>query len=320
MTPAGTEWHLFATEKEGDEKWVTNADVYNKLSDVGKIIKDMFPNGELIGNPPLDDIPGFDPNPIYGEFTVYTLGLLPNPSQPIILFSNKAKGSRRWPNISQLYYKIVDLIIPIVLKAERLEMTQTMFFRDRGYKLDECEVYPFNSVSQTQLMTEKLEKSTAMYNSTVSTHFSLSDVYNLRPGYNDPNSKKSDSENRKCMNNGCGNTFQHANQIDNNPCLCHPGYWDFGHTGMTMMQAYKEYERKFATADLEREAYDKALKKLEAEEEEKIKRYPNHKTSVEQYLKMKVEPVGNSKDIRDGDIFWNKVLSMRCVASMEGTT
>jgi len=99
LVPVGTNWHLFA-QGEGGKKWIQSEDVYNRLSDVGKMIKDIFPNGEILGNPKINDIVGFDPMPIYGEFSIFTLGLLPHPDVPVMLFSNIKKGSPRWPNLA----------------------------------------------------------------------------------------------------------------------------------------------------------------------------------------------------------------------------
>lgn len=156
QVPVGDHWHMFAQEQEG-KKWIQSEDVYNRLSDVGKMIKDIFPNGEIIGNPKIHDIPGLDPNPIYGEFTIFTLGLLPHPEQPVVLFSNKTKGSPRWPNLALLYNNIVDLIVPIVRNAERMEISQMNFFKERGYNFEKCEMYPFNSQSSA-LMEKKPER------------------------------------------------------------------------------------------------------------------------------------------------------------------
>jgi len=98
-----------------------------------------------------------------------------------------------------------------------------------------------------------------------STYHSLAEVYNYRASYNDPNSKKPDDTTRRCVNAGCGETFTHSDNLNGDLCLCHPGYWDFGHTGLTMQQAYNEYQQKYDTDKIERQMYDKAYHKLKEE-------------------------------------------------------
>ena len=41
QVPVGDHWHMFAQEQEG-KKWIQSEDVYNRLSDVGKMIKDIL--------------------------------------------------------------------------------------------------------------------------------------------------------------------------------------------------------------------------------------------------------------------------------------
>ena len=65
-------------------------------------LSEYFPNSEVYGNPDVGDIPGFDKKCIINEFTIYLLGIDPYPDQPVILFSNRGKGSK-WPNYGALY-------------------------------------------------------------------------------------------------------------------------------------------------------------------------------------------------------------------------
>jgi hypothetical protein len=312
----GPNWHMFAEDVEGG--WVENEHVNSRLNGVGKLIKDIFPNGQLVGNPQFPDIQGYDSAPVYGEFTVFTLGMMPNPEQPLTLFSNRAKGSSRWPNIATLYNRIVEMIIPMVLKAEALEITQSLFFQDHGYNFEGAPQYPFSEPVEEAPLEFKGKSPHSTMNITGA---SLATTYKLKPGYNDPFSKVSDTTLRVCANAGCGKSFHHSDQLDGNPCRSHPGYWDFGHTGISIQQAYKEYEKRFKLAIDEDAMTEIQIRKFEQAEDEKRARNPNYRgqTSTDDLLNsLKLAEGMNTRAIAPGDLFWNKILSVRCEASYEG--
>ena len=50
-----------------------------------------------------------------------------------------------------------------------------------------------------------------------------------------------ENEPRYCLNWACEKEYKESENKKKKLCVCHPGTWDFGHTGITVSQAYEEY-------------------------------------------------------------------------------
>ena len=52
--------------------------------------------------------------------------------------------------------------------------------------------------------------------------------------------KEHEDELRYCLNWGCEQQYKQVDNKKQKLCQCHPGIWDFGHTGMTIVKAMAE--------------------------------------------------------------------------------
>lgn len=179
-------------------------------------LESVFPNCSTICNAI---------EPLYiGEFRVFVMGVSDTPKniskQEIktldqIIKSNrydlfKNNSEKRFPEVEELYFNICELILQhseVSLFVER----HLSFLTENGIFIEDS--------SRTRIEEEIIDakdQSTSIRNRKL-------------------------PEAVKCVNYTCGKQFERSN---NEICTGHTGSWDFGHTGITIEDTLKEYNKE----------------------------------------------------------------------------
>ena len=139
-----------------------------------------------------------------GEFSVFMLGIT---NQPYVFFKNKRNN--HFPSLEYLYRKICELILnnsdPFVLSQKQ----QTKLQRLKRYDSD--------------LKRERIEEE-----SIVNEEFVFTKSRDAVPDV------------MTCVNYTCGKEFE---RTDTDLCVGHTGSWDFGHTGVSIVETLAEYDK-----------------------------------------------------------------------------
>ena len=182
-----------------------------KVNQIIDFLESIFESSSVYAN-------NIEPSNI-GEFSVYMLGVkdgvIPGKKKPIthlkldsyFLFRNKRNN--HFPSIDMIYYKICELILKNS-EPSILSQKQESYLQQSGLYVDE--------IKRDRIEEEMIENEAFLM------------------------TKRQDSmpEVMRCVNYTCGKEFEVSN---NEQCVGHTGTWDFGHTGVTIVETLIEYDK-----------------------------------------------------------------------------